>query len=313
MNTIIRLFTLRTAYFLSLWFAVVIAAFVLFHLVPVDPIRTMLGPNASEEQVAAVRRDLGLDQPLHVQFGRYIAKAITLDFGQSFVDRRPVRSEIQTRLAVSLAIAMEAIAIIGLYLLCMAAISFNRVGSRVGGFIDFTCVSLPTLFAAIAVALMSILYYPYTRFSGNLRGLADWLYLIPPAFVLALYPMGILGRIMRAQIQALSQARYTRSALAMGLSPARIKISYVLRNAVIPLLAAWGNQLPLLLTSTFVVELVFSVPGLGALLLRSVLERDLPMMEGIVIVTSLFVLSTYLLLDLIYPFADPRIRNSHAK
>ena len=313
MNTLVRLFALRTAYFLSLWFAVVVAAFVLFHLVPVDPIRTMLGPNASEEQVAAVRRDFGLDQPLHVQFSHYIAKAITLDFGQSFVDRRPVRSEIRTRLAVSLAIAMEAIAIIGLYLLCMATIGFSRAGSRVGGFIDFTCVSLPTLFAAIAVALMSIFYYPYTRFSGNLRGLADWLYLVPPAFVLALYPMGILGRIMRSQIQALSQARYTRSALAMGLSQTRIKISYVLRNALIPLLAAWGNQLPLLLTSTFVVELVFSVPGLGSLLLRSVLERDLPMMEGIVIVTSLFVLSTYLLLDLIYPLADPRIRNSHAK
>lgn len=313
MNTLMRLFAKQTAYFLSLWLAVVVAAFVLFHLVPVDPIRTMLGPNASEEQVAAVRRDLGLDQPLHVQFGRYIAKAITLNFGQSFVDRRPVLPEIQKRFIISFAIALEATVIISFYLLCMAAIGFNRKGSRIGEFIDFICVSLPTLFAAIVVALISIVYYPYTRFSGNLQGLQDWLYLIPPAFVLALYPMGILGRIIRIQIQELSQAHYTRSALALGLSQWRIRISYVLRNAVIPLLATWGNQLPLLLTSTFVVELVFSVPGLGALLLRSVLERDFPMMEGIVIVTSLFVLCTYLIIDIIYPLADPRIQNSHAK
>lgn len=307
------LFAIRTAYFLSLWFAVVVAAFVLFHLVPVDPARTMLGPNASEEQVAAVRRDLGLDQPLSVQFARYITRTIVLDFGQSFVDRRPVLAEIQKRFVVSCALALEATLIISVYLLFIVGAGFNRKGARVGGFIDFICVSLPTLFAAILVALVAIAYYPYTRFSGALQGLQDWLYLIPPAFVLALYPMGVLGRIARIQIRDLSQAQYARSALAMGLSQARIRISYVLRNAMIPLLAAWGNQLPLLLTSTFVVELVFSVPGLGALLLRSVLERDLPMMEGIVIATSLFVLSIYLFLDLIYPLADPRIRRSHAK
>lgn len=291
----------------------VASAFVLFHIVPVDPARSILGPNASEAQVAAVRSDLGLDQPLIVQFRRYAENTLELDFGRSFVDGRPVSAELNKRLRISLAIALEANLILAAYLLLIAAIGFGRRGARMGEAANFACVALPTLFVAVLVALASIAYYPYTRFSGSLQSWSDWLYLLPPAFVLALYPMGILGRILRAQITQQQAARHVRSALAMGLTPWRIKTSYVFRNAGVPLLAAWGSQVPLLLTNTFIVELIFSVPGVGALLLRSVLERDLPMMEGIVVVVSLLVLAVQLAVELIYPLADPRIRAQHAR
>jgi ABC-type dipeptide/oligopeptide/nickel transport system permease component len=119
--------------------------------------------------------------------------------------------------------------------------------------------------------------------------------------------MGILGRIARTQITQVSTAEFVRAARARGLSNGMVLRSYVIRNSLVPLLAAFGNQLPLLLTSTFVVEVVFSVPGVGALLLKSVLERDLPMLEGIVIATSLFTIVVNVALEALYPFIDPRI------
>lgn len=303
----------RLAYFLSLWIGVAVAAFVLFHVVPSDPARTMLGANASEEQVAVVRHNLGLDQPTVIQFARYASRALALDFGQSFVDQRPVAAEVGKRVALSAALAGLATAIIVVYLVLTAAIVSGRKWVWLGELTDFFCVSLPTLFSGVIVALATIAYYPYTRFSGALSALEDWLYLLPPALVLAFYPMGILGRIMRSQIQLIRETQHVRAARALGLSERTILFRYVLRNALIPLLSAFGNQLPLLLTSTFIVELVFSVPGVGALLLRSVLERDLPMLEGIVIATSVFVLGTSLALEIIYPLVDPRIRSRNER
>lgn len=298
----------RLVYLFSLWVAVATATFLLFHALPSDPARTMLGANASEEQVAAVRSSLGLDRPVAIQFATYVSRAVVLDFGQSFVDRRPVATEVGKRLALSAVLGGMAAAFVVAYLALSAVVTCRYGWSWVGELTDFICVSLPNLFAGVIVALAAIEYYPFTRFSGVLDTISDWLYLVPPALVLALYPMGILGRIMRSQIQIIRASSYVRTARALGLSDRYVLYRHILRNAFIPLLAAFSNQLPLLLTSTFIVELVFSVPGIGTLLLRSVLERDLPMLEGIVIATSLAVLGMSLVFELIYPIADPRIR-----
>lgn len=307
-----RLF-MRLAYFASLWAGVAVATFALFHIVPNDPARVMLGANASEEQVAAVRRELELDRPLATQFSHYVARAVTLDFGWSFVDHRPVADEVGKRICVSAALASVSLVFIFAYLMLAALLAYRPNWSKLAELMDFSCVSLPSLFVGVMVALGTIAYYPYTRFSGTLAEAEDWLYLIPPAFVLALYPMGVLGRIMRSQIHAIRHSPYVRAAQALGLSEHTILYRYVLPNALVPLLSALGNQLPLLLTSTFIVELVFSIPGIGALLLRSVLERDLPMLEGIVIATSAFVVGTSLVLEMLYPLADPRIRRGHER
>lgn len=303
----------RIAYLFSLWVAVATATFVLFHVLPSDPARTMLGANASEEQVAAVRSSLGLDRPVMSQFAEYVSRAVVLDFGQSFVDRRPVATEVGKRFALSIALAGMAAAFVMVYLVLSAVVACRDRWSWVGELTDFACVSLPNLFAGVIIALAAIEFYPFTRFSGALDSIDDWLYLVPPALVLALYPMGVLGRIMRSQIRTIQASPYVRTARALGLSDRYILYRHVLRNALIPLLAAFSNQLPLLLTSTFIVELVFSVPGIGVLLLRSVLERDLPMLEGIVIVSSLAVLGMSLVFEFIYPIVDPRIRNAQGR
>jgi peptide/nickel transport system permease protein len=125
--------------------------------------------------------------------------------------------------------------------------------------------------------------------------------------------MGVLGRLARDQTRMIEASDYVRAARARGLGTATVFLNYTLRNTMVPLLAAFGNQLPLFLTSAFIVEIVFSVPGIGSLLLKSVLERDLPTLEGIVLVTSGFSIATSLVLEFLYPIADPRIRQPRAR
>ena len=302
----------RFTYYLSIWMAVAAASFTLFHLIPSDPVRAMLGPNASESQVATVRQELGLDKPVMVQFSRYMSRISKFDFGQSFVDRRSVGDELGKRFKVTLSLATVTVVIIFSYLILSTTLRLAGIKAWIAELGDFLCVSLPVLFVGIAIALISIRFYPFTRFSGELASFSDWMFLFLAAFVLSLYPMGILGRILRKQLSEIIGARYVLSARAFGLSNSLIWSRYVLRNASVPVLATFGNQLPLLISSTFIVELIFSIPGIGALLLRSVLERDLPMLEGIVLSTSVLILLISYTLELIYPYADPRIRGASA-
>jgi ABC-type dipeptide/oligopeptide/nickel transport system permease component len=125
--------------------------------------------------------------------------------------------------------------------------------------------------------------------------------------ILALYPMGILGKIMDREFGHLAVQPFVEAARARGLSPRLILRRHIVPNALIPLLSGWVTLLPILLTGSFIVEIMFSVPGLGALLLRSVLNRDLPMLQGVVIVASALTLALHLAVELAYPAIDPRI------
>jgi peptide/nickel transport system permease protein len=303
-----KLVLARAFHFVSLWLGVVAATFALFHLVPTDPARTALGPNATEEQVSALRRTLGLDQPVQQQLRRYVQQASRLDFGTSYVDQRQVGPEVRRKLVVTVALASMSIGIIVAYLVTLSALTYSGAfwltAIRVCNFIF---VASPVLFSSVLIGLLAVWIYPFTRFSGSLSTGSDWLFLLPPAFVLALYPMGVLGRMASNEINAVEASEFVLAARARGLARQTVLFSYVLRNCLVPLLAALGNQLPLLLTSTFIVEIVFSVPGLGSLLLKSVLQRDLPMLEGIVVITSLLTIMTGLTLELTYPRIDPRI------
>jgi len=272
-----------------------------------------LGPNAPEEQVASARQRLGLDQPPALQFFHFAFHAFKLDFGNSFIDSRPVGLEVRRKIVNTATLTVMAVLFIALYLTVQVLLQGSRKWSRICELSDFLLVSLPTLFSAVLVALTTVAYYPFTRFSGFLTSLSDFMFLIPAAFVLACYPMGILGRILRRQMHLVSGTEYVRAARARGLSENRILRRYILRNSWLPIIAAFGNQLPLLLTSTFIVEIVFSIPGIGSLLLKSVLERDLPMMEGIIIVTSLFTLMVSFALEVMYQLIDPRIRSNHVQ
>lgn len=295
---------------LALWLIVVAAAFALFHVVPNDPARTILGANAPESQVEELRRDLGLDRSLIQQFGTYSASILRLDLGVSYVDRRRVAPEVFGRLPLTLALGAGALLLTCLYLV-LVVVAHGIGLTRCVGVADFAMSSMPTLFAAVVAVIAVSAAYPFRHFGGTLASVESVLALLPASLVLALYPMATLSRMLRQQIREVSPAMFVTMARAKGLSEQQISIRHILPNAALPVVAALGNLIPAMLTAAFIVEIVFSLPGLGTLLIRSILQRDLPMIEGIVMINAAVTIASTFLIGLSVTLIDPRQR-SHA-
>lgn len=287
--------------------ATIFLSFILFHLVPGDPARIALGSNASQAQVGALRVQLGLDRPWPMQLVGYLQSIFKGDLGRSFIDGRAVGPEVAIRLSVSAVLTLMASAIAAIWVAAQASISSNCRVSHAFSWANSLFTAFPTMFVA-AVALAWLLpHYPWDYFPGNLGNLGAWPFLLFPALILALYPMGILGKIMDREFAHLATQPFVEAAWARGLSRGRILWRHMMPNALIPLLSGWATLLPILLTGSFIVEIMFSVPGLGALLLRSVLNRDLPMLQGVVIVAAALAVALHLAVELAYPIIDPRI------
>jgi peptide/nickel transport system permease protein len=302
---------LRLGYHLSLFGGIILFTFVLFHAVPSDPARVILGPNASEEQIQALRHELGLDLPLAAQLGTYLQRVCRLDFGNSYVDRRPVTGEVHQKLFVTISLLTACGVLAILYVTSVVLVQFTARGRAIA-VIDFLLGSTPTFFSGTVIALLMSRFYPFTSFSGTCSQVADVLYLLPPALVLSFFPMSTLSKVVRAEIDRIQGAAYIRTAAAFGVPQNTILFRFVLKNAMVPVVATVANQIPILFTGAFVVEVIFSIPGIGSLLIKSLLQRDFPMLEGIVILSGLVVVVIHLISELLYPIMDPRMRASHA-
>lgn len=297
-------------YYLSLQLGIMLFSFVLFHIIPTDPARIILGPQADERQVEVVRKELGLDKPLHIQFGDYLYGISRFDFGKSYIDNRPVYQEVCAKFKLSLFLVFLSSMFVLLY--CFVVMAGNRQINSLLKVLNFLLVSMPTFFSGTIIAILVFLYYPFTAFSGELESVYDYLYMVPPAFVLALYPMAILARILNQQIESIYESLYIKYARVNGLSEWQIRYRHILKNAMIPFLAAFSNQLPMLFTGAFIVEIIFSIPAIGSLLVTSILQKDFPILQGIVIVNGAFFILINFLFETIYPIIDPRIKSSNA-
>jgi len=297
----------KTAYYSSLMLGIILFSFILFHMVPSDPARIILGPNAEESQVLSLQRELGLDKPLYLQFFNYLKKITLLDFGKSFVDGRPVFKEVMGKFFITLTLVFFSLLIILVYTLFGIHSVYLR---KIAHYLNFLFISTPTFFSGLLLAILMVKYSPFSFFSGSFESIGDYVFFLFPAFVLALYPMGILSRILIEEMERILKSQFIVAANAFGVPKRAILYRYALRNAVIPYIAAFSNQLPAFFTGAFIVEVIFSVPGIGLLLIRSILERDFPMLEGIIIMNGLIFILTNLLFETVYPLVDPRIRKS---
>jgi len=270
----------------------------------------MLGPNADESQVKIVRKELGLDNPLHLQFRNFLYKTITFDFGRSYIDGRTIYEEVLSKFKVSLFLVLLATFFIFLY-----SIAIVLIGVRFYPIVDkinFLFISTPTFFSGVIIAIFVFLFYPFTSFSGAIHSIADILYLLPPAFILALYPMAILARILKQEIEKINKSTFITAARAFGFSETQIRLRHSIRNALVPFIAALSNQLPMLFTGAFIIEIIFSIPGVGSLLIKSILHKDFPMLEAVVILNGLQFIGINLMFEFLYPVIDPRIRSADA-
>jgi glutathione transport system permease protein len=288
--------------------AVVALVFVLFSVVPGSIVSSM-SDDADPQVELRMKKQLGLDDPIYVRFGAYIAKLATGDFGTSFRTREPVTFMIAKRIWPTLQLIFTAMAfsvVIGVPLGFIAAL-------KPGGIVD-------TLAMVVAVSGLSIakfwlglvLMYLFALKLGWLPsfgyGDGGLKYLILPAVTLGVSPMALFARTTRAAVLEIMTADFVRTARSKGMSETRVVKWHVMRNALVIILTTVGLQFGGLMGQAVVVEKLYSWPGIGSLLVDSVLQRDIPAVQGSILVVVLSFLAINLLIDLLYGVIDPRIR-----
>lgn len=307
LNYIVR----RLAQMALVILGVTLFAFLTIQLVPGDPIRIMLHGRATDEVVAAAHQRLGLDQPLPVQFARFVWNALHGDLGISIIQKASVTEIVGERLEASVFLltysALIAVAL-ALPLALVAASHRDRPidhAIRIGGMIGF---AMPPFWMGLLLMLFFGLTLGLLPIAGYGKGfLGHLVHLTLPSLTIALFLAPILIQSLRAAMLDVMTADYIEVARAKGLSERRILVKHVLRNALIPTITVLAVNIGWLLSGAVIVEYVFSIPGLGTLLVRAVGFRDYPVIQGLAVVFAMLVVTVNLLADLIYILVDRRV------
>ncbi|MDQ3694029.1 MAG: ABC transporter permease [Chloroflexota bacterium] len=290
--------------------------FSMMHLAPGDPAQALLGPRATEATLRVTRQALGLDQPLHVQYGRWVAGALQGDLGESVRLNRPVAPEVLRRFGDSFVLAAAAFVVAVTAGIGVGVVSSLRRGGRLDNVlmaITVTGISMPPFY----LGMLLIILFSVTLNLLPTGGMYDVrqdptlgqlaLHMILPALTLAAVPAAVIARIMRSSMLEVIGQDFIRTARAKGLRDRRVVAFHVLRNALIPVVTVVGLQVGYLLSATALVEVVFSWPGLGSLLVQSIVTRDLPLAQGAVLVIAVIYVAVNIVADLVQSWLDPRI------
>jgi len=302
---------------LPVLFLVSMMAFLLIHLVPGDPAANILGPFAPKEEIQLLRHKLGLDQPVLIQYISWLKQVVQGEMGESITTGRPVLEMILTRLPLTLTIAVLATAIsivIAIPLGVLAAVKQNSKIDLFAMFTAFSGISIPSFWLGIMLIylfsvklrwLPSIGYVPITEnFQEAMK------FLILPAGAMGLNLAAVVTRMVRSSMLEVLRQEYIVTARSKGLSELAILVKHGLKNALIPVVTVIGLNFGYLLGSTVVIEQVFTLPGVGSMVITAILGRDYPVLQGVLLFLTFFYLMINLLVDILYGFLDPRIKYS---
>ncbi len=296
----------RLAWSVVILLGVSFLTFTLAFVVPSDPARTVAGPKADRETLATIRRELGLDQPLLVQYVRYLDRLAHGDFGRSYLTRQNVLAAILERLPATAYLAVVSLgvsAVVGIGLGCTTAL---RQGSAVDLSVllgSLVILSLPVFW----VGMMLLYGFAYRLRLLPLGGFGV-VNVILPASALALKGAAYYARLLHTNMRTVLDQDYIRSAHAKGLSPVQVYGKHALRNALIPLVTLLGLDFAGLMSGVVLTETVFNWPGLGRLAVDAVFNQDIPMIMGTVLFSAVLVVGANVLVDVLYMAIDPRIR-----
>lgn len=302
---------------LPITLAVSLLCFLLVQLAPGDSLTLVLPTDATQEMIDQTRQRYGLDKPVPLQFVYWLGNVLRGEFGTSIATGRPVLSEIRTAIGYSLSLALLA-SLIGLAVgLTLGLIAGYRIGTptdRIVSALAISGVSIPHYWLGmVLVVVFSVnlnLLPSMGAASGANPGLAEQLsFMILPAITLAAMPAGIITRSVRALVAETLQKDFITALVARGTTPAGIFL-HVIKNAAPTALAVIGVQLGYLMAGSILVETVFSWPGTGLLLNGAILQRDIPLLQGTILVLALFFVGLNLLVDIVQPLFDPRIKRS---
>ena len=290
----------------SLWL-ILTMVFLLVHIVPGDPVQQMLGEGARAEDLQQLRHALGLDRPLHVQYGRYLAGLLRGDWGQSFRFQSPVLRVVLERYPATLELALVGLlvcAAIGIPAGVMAAQRRGQPADRAVGFLTLLGLSVPNFALGPVLILVFSIQLGWLPVSGR-GGPAN---LLLPGVTLGAALAAILTRMVRSSMIEELSSDYVRTARAKGLPEFAVLFRHAFRNALIPVITILGLQFGTLLAGTIVTETIFSWPGIGRLTVQAIAARDFPLLQGCILVIASSYVVVNLVTDFLYALVDPRVR-----
>lgn len=311
--------------------------FIVMHMFTGDPTALILGQHATQAQIAALRQDMGLNDPIWVQFGRFIWQLIHGDLGRSLMTKRPVLDDILSQFPATIELTLFSLAlasVVGIVVGVISAVKRYSVFDYLSMIGALLGVSMPIFWLGlILIIIFSVnlhwlpvagridigiepttithFYIVDSIITGNWDALWSTIkHLILPGIALAAYSMAIIARMTRSTMLEVIKQDYIRTAHAKGLDEQTVVKHHALKNALIPIVTVVGLQLGLLLSGAILTETVFSWPGLGSLTVNAVMASDFPMVQGIVLIFGTSFVIVNLLVDIIYAYLDPRIHYS---
>ena len=290
---------------------VTLIVYLIMSLAPGDPARTILGEQATEEQVAQLRSEMGLDQPIIVQYFRYIWNLLHGDLGRSYHSRIDVSTEIFSRFPNTIKLALTASlfsVILALPLGIIAAVRQNTFFDSFSMFVAIIGISCPTFWFGLILILVfavNLKWFPVSGQVDNFRGM------VLPALTLAFNSMAAMARVTRSSMLEVIRQDYIRTARAKGVSNRNVILRHAVPNAMIPTVTVIGLRIGGLLAGAVICETVFSWPGIGRLLVQSIQSRNTPVVLGCIIIFSICFSLVNLIVDILYAFIDPRIKSQY--
>lgn len=300
----------RILYVIPVMLGVLVIVFALKVIMPGDPVDMLLPTGSSEEDRVELRHKLGLDEPVVVQFGKYVWGIVTRgDFGTSYKTKQPVAKEVMTKFPITLVLAVGAVFLGTLLAIPLGILSAVKQYTWVDSLIlviSMLAVSIPSFwFGLMLLSLFGVtLGWVPTMFDGTIR---SW---ILPIVTIALASMSGLTRVTRTTMLEVIRADYIRTARAKGLPEKKVIVKHAFRNALIPILASIGNDLGAQLGGALIVETVFGMPGIGKYITDAITQRNFPAVQGGLILLAFVFTIVNLIVDLSYTFVDPRLKAS---
>lgn len=295
-------------------FAVTLFVFLSFHLISGDPATSMLGTQATPERVEALRKELGLNDPVFTQYGRWAIGFLKGDMGTSYSYRMPVSEMVADKIPVTVTLTVMAFCIMTLIAIPLGIYTAKHEGGLIDRgiyMINQIIMSVPPFFAGILITLVFgrifKLFTPggYVSYQRNFVGFVGYLFF--PALAIALPKAAMAVKLLRTSVISESKLDYVRTAYSRGNRTKDVLYKHVLKNALIPVITFLGMALADMIAGSIIIEQVFSIPGLGRILLTSISNRDYPVVMAVIMCIAALVLVVNMLVDIIYGLVDPRI------
>jgi len=281
--------------------------FFMLRMLPGDPAQVLAGQMATPEEIENIRHQLGLDRPIYEQYAAYLSRLVRLDLGRSARTQNPVLDEIWARLPNTLLLAVVAIGLACIFGIPAGIISAVRPYSWIDYLVTISALfgmSMPVFWLGLMLVVVFSIILKWLPAGGT----GSWQHVVLPSITLAAFVVAFIARMTRStMIETLSQD-YTTTARSKGLKERVVVIKHALKNAMIPIITVVGLQFGLLLGGAVLTETVFAWPGLGRLIVDSILARDYPVIQGAILIFGLLYIMVNLVVDMIYALVDPRIR-----